>query len=281
VNVISLNYEPLGAVTLHFQQKIADLGRRFSGFTRMNPVRASTVAELNSIRDSLWPCSTQHMLIRVGGVGDGGYLLPDDLQGISHLFSPGIANNWSFELEIRRITGAKVHLIDVCDTDDSCPFPVEKGYLGGFSTNEQVGINDWLASHLDENDAQDDFLLQMDVEGSEYQILAGLERAYLSRFRVIVVEFHRLDLLASADWLAYVFRPVFERLLEQFTVVHAHPNNTGRSINISGVEFPELLEVTFLRNDRVDSTKPVKSLPNVLDVDNDSKSLPISFKGHA
>lgn len=78
-----------------------------------------------------------------------------------------------------------------------------------------------------------------------------------------------------------MFRPLLERLLEQFTVVHAHPNNTGRSINISGVEFPELLEVTFLRNDRVDSKKPVKSLPNVLDADNDSKSVTISFKGRA
>ncbi len=262
---------------MNIKQKLTDVGRRLSGRTQLNPVRASKSSELDMLHNLLWPCSTQHPLIRVGGGGDGGYLLPNDLEGITHVFSPGIDNNWAFELDVQRITGARVHLIDICDTDDSCPFSVDKGYLGGFSTNEQVGINDWLASHLDKNDEQGDFLLQMDVEGSEYQILSGLDLAYLIRFRVMVIEFHRLDLLGSADWLAYVFFPLLERILEEFIVVHVHPNNTGRKLNIAGIEFPELLEVTFLRKDRVFNGRPVNSLPHELDEDNNPQSKFISF----
>jgi hypothetical protein len=36
-------------------------------------------------------------LIRIGGDGDGGYLLPDDLQGIQHCFSPGVGAVADFE----------------------------------------------------------------------------------------------------------------------------------------------------------------------------------------
>ena len=36
-------------------------------------------------------------LIRLGNEGDGGYLIPDDLNGIEACFSPGVADNVNFE----------------------------------------------------------------------------------------------------------------------------------------------------------------------------------------
>ena len=36
-------------------------------------------------------------LIRLGNNGDGGYLVPDDLNGIEACFSPGVADNVNFE----------------------------------------------------------------------------------------------------------------------------------------------------------------------------------------
>jgi hypothetical protein len=38
----------------------------------------------------LHPVVTTHPLIRVGAHGDGGYLVPDDLDGIAACFSPGV-----------------------------------------------------------------------------------------------------------------------------------------------------------------------------------------------
>src|SRR3954463_7181162 len=46
------------------------------------------------------PWQTEHPLIRVGGAGDGGYLLPDDLDGIAACFSPGVSNQATFEEDL-------------------------------------------------------------------------------------------------------------------------------------------------------------------------------------
>ncbi len=43
------------------------------------------------------PVDTEHELIRVGSPADGGYLIPNDLEGVKWLFSPGVSDNWSFE----------------------------------------------------------------------------------------------------------------------------------------------------------------------------------------
>jgi hypothetical protein len=42
---------------------------------------------LNKIK----PLPTKHKLIRLGSGGDGGYLVPDDLAGISSCFTAGVA----------------------------------------------------------------------------------------------------------------------------------------------------------------------------------------------
>ncbi len=35
----------------------------------------------------------------MGGENDGGYLVPDDLEGIEYCFSPGVSNIATFELD--------------------------------------------------------------------------------------------------------------------------------------------------------------------------------------
>src|SRR4051794_36195573 len=45
---------------------------------------------------ALRPWITEHPLIRLGGEHDGGYLLPDDLDGIVACFSPGVSDEASF-----------------------------------------------------------------------------------------------------------------------------------------------------------------------------------------
>lgn len=60
---------------------------------------------------SIHPMTTDHKLIRVGGNGDGGYLVPDDLDGIKYLFSPGVSTKLSFESELAD-QGIKCFLAD-------------------------------------------------------------------------------------------------------------------------------------------------------------------------
>ena len=47
----------------------------------------------------LRPVSTDKPLIRIGSQADGGYLIPDDLEGIDYCFSPGVAEASDLEFE--------------------------------------------------------------------------------------------------------------------------------------------------------------------------------------
>ena len=54
--------------------------------------------ELKELIKALRPVKTKFDLIRIGGANDGGYLIPDDLEGIAACFSPGVADTASFEV---------------------------------------------------------------------------------------------------------------------------------------------------------------------------------------
>jgi hypothetical protein len=47
-------------------------------------------SELFSFLRSVHPILTPYALIKLGGMYDGGYLLPDDLAGVEACFSPGV-----------------------------------------------------------------------------------------------------------------------------------------------------------------------------------------------
>jgi hypothetical protein len=58
---------------------------------------------------------------------------------------------------------------------------------------------------------------------------------------------------------------VFDKLSSDFTVAHIHPNNSRPIINKNSIDIPELLEFTFLRNDRVIHSDKSLSFPHDLD----------------
>lgn len=59
----------------------------------------------------LKPIKTNHELIRIGGDGDGGYLIPNDLVGIDSCFSPGVSSVADFENDLTK-KGIKCFLAD-------------------------------------------------------------------------------------------------------------------------------------------------------------------------
>ena len=59
------------------------------GFTLLRHSRGNEALDL--IR-ALYPVTTTLPLIRLGGTGDWAYLIPDDLDGIAAVFSPGVSN---------------------------------------------------------------------------------------------------------------------------------------------------------------------------------------------
>jgi hypothetical protein len=210
------------------------------------------------------PCG--HELVRIGGAHDGGYLLPDDLAGIEACFSPGTGRVADFERDLLA-RGIPSHMADA--TVEKPPFTApgvtfESLLLGSRDVGERVTLGRWMRRHRPE--PRGDLLLQMDIEGGEYDVLPNADPADLARFRIVVVEFHRLEWLADPFHFRVISQS-FEKLLDQFAVVHLHPNNTRPFARCGDIQLPRAMEFTFLRRDRIRPGGPPVRIPHPLDAD--------------
>jgi hypothetical protein len=222
--------------------------------------------EIQNLIDCLRPVQTKYDLIRVGGNNDGGYLIPNDLAGISACFSPGVDVTASFEKDLLS-RGIKSHLADgsVSGPPDGLEVAsFTKKYLGGFYTDGYMTLDSWLS----ENHAfMGDYILQMDIEGAEYQTILAADRNALNRFRIIAIEIH--DVQAWFNPIAWgVINVFFEKLLADFHVVHNHPNNNCPFIEADGILLPTVFELTLLRKDRSEALGFVDAFPHPLDQPN-------------
>ena len=206
-------------------------------------------------------------LVRVGGSGDGGYLVPDVLDQVSHCFSPGVEYKASFESELSNRFGIKSFMADasVSEAPVADPnFHMISKFLGSNTKDDFITLSDWMADSLDGSEG--DLILQMDIEGSEYEVLAFESLATLSRFCVMVVEFHSLQSMFDRHFLK-MLTGIFEKLYGEFAICHVHPNNCCGIASFKGVSVPRAIEVTFLRQDLVDRCRNGEKvqLPHILD----------------
>lgn len=238
------------------------------------PVSKTPTRELESLLKRLHPRDSGKQLIRLGPVGDGGYLVPDDLEGLGACFSPGVSSISGFELDCAD-RGIDVFLADrsVDQPTEMHPrFRFEKRYVGAFNNKDFMTLEDWISRSCPPE--QCDMILQMDIEGYEYETLLSVSQASLERFRILVVEFHNLDQLWARSFFAIASR-CFEKLLEHHECVHIHPNNVGKSVITRGIEVPRIAEFTFLRRDRFENTGFASPIPHPLDCENSIHHSPL------
>ena len=134
-------------------------------------------------------------------------------------------------------------------------------------------LDHWVTSSLDE--CSSDLMLQIDVEGAEYETFLSTSDQLMSRWRIIVAEFHFLHHLWSEPFFRVGSR-VFDKILQTHRCVHIHPNNCCGSVSKGAIEIPRVMEFTFQRRDRLHNAKPVRAFPHPLDGDNTSNpSLPL------
>ena len=243
-------------------------------YTNMTPQE-----DILNLINALSPRKIHVPLMRVGPNGDGGYLVPDDFNGIHALFSPGVGDISGFEKDCASM-GLRVFMADL-----SVPRPAEE-HAGFHFINKNVGCIDadtsvtldtWVSESVSV-DCDKDLILQMDIEGSEYESIISISQSLLLRFRIIVVEFHSLDQLWSAPFFRVASR-AFEKLLQFHSCVHIHPNNCCGSLVVDDIVVPRVCEFTFLRNDRGVLPGFVEKLPHELDQDNtDQPTLPLDPK---
>jgi hypothetical protein len=233
----------------------------------MNVSKLTDSADLLALIKSLRPKDCGKPLIGVGMGRDGGYLVPDDLDGIEYCFSPGVNDTSNFE-DAMADRGIKSFMADYSVEGPAIPrpeFTFDKKFLGAIDSEKFITLPTWKNKYLPGYTG--DLILQMDIEGFEYQVLLNTPNELLNQFRIIVIEFHDLEKLFE-PYTFQMFSVCFEKLLQYFEVAHIHPNNYGGSVTKHGIEVPRVLEITFLNKKRVTETKPATTFPHPLDEEN-------------
>lgn len=219
-----------------------------------------------SLIEKLHPLQTDKELIRLGPVGDGGYLVPNDLEGIEACFSPGVGLLSVFEEDCAK-RNMEVFMADKSVAGPAVQnekFHFIKRFIGPITNEDFITMDDWVNESPVSKDS--DLLLQMDIENHEYFSIMNMSSSLLKRCRIIVIEFHQVHKLWNREFFN-VASTVFERLLQNHICVHNHPNNARDLYVREGVEIPSLIELTFIRKDRVKTQSPQTQFPHPLDSD--------------
>lgn len=225
------------------------------------------INELRELIKALRPIKTKYDLVRIGDDNDGGYLLPNDLSGIAICFSPGVDVTASFEKDLLS-KGIRSHLAD--GSVDGAPDNLEvasftKKYLDGVNTDDYITLESWVRSKAS---GLGDLILQMDIEGGEYATIVSTPIDIMRRFRIIAVEVHN-----AQDWFNNqiswsIAQTFFTKLLQDFHVVHLHPNNNCPFIQVDDLLMPTVFEITLLRKDRATPEGFCDTFPHPLDQPN-------------
>lgn len=206
------------------------------------------ISEIRQLFTRLKPRKCKAPMIRVGSDYDGGYLLADDFENLVGSFSPGVSDTMDFDIELAN-RGIPCFLADASIDRlvmDHPLFDFEKVFLGAKTLGNSMTIEDWLGRKAP---TKGDLLLQMDIEGAEYEVLAHCSADTLYRFRQIIIEVHDSDMVASREGFVR-FSSFLDRLLENHTIIHIHHNNSLPLADVNGFEFSRVFELTLLRNDK-------------------------------
>jgi hypothetical protein len=225
------------------------------------------IEKLLSLAQFIKPQKCTHELIRIGANSDGGYLIPNDLAGISACFSPGVDDIASFEQDLYK-HGIGSHLADYSVENipsGTAALSFTKRFLGANTYEHFISLRDWVTS-LAPSSEEDSLLLQMDIEGGEYETLLACPQEVLTKFRIMVIEFHQIESWAQSDFFKLV-ESVFRKILTTHFVVHNHPNNAMGIVDLNGFHAPRVFELTFIRKSRTEIQGDV-ILPHKLDFPN-------------
>jgi hypothetical protein len=227
----------------------------------------SLIEDSKSAIRKMVPSGCNKELIRLGGEGDGGYLLPNDLKNINACFSPGVSNVTKFENDLAFLYKIPSYMADASVDAESLKLHelhnFQKKFIGSQNDDLTITINSWVlnSNHSDSKD----LLLQMDIEGAEYESLLAISSSILEKFKIIMVEFHDLSNLQNGKFLNMKFNPVMDKLLSKFDCVHAHANNCCGVFGLDDYVVPNIIELTFYRKNNNTGKKEI-IIPHPLDV---------------
>jgi tetratricopeptide (TPR) repeat protein len=215
----------------------------------------------------LRPYSARCSKLRIGALGDGGYVINDDLSRLDGLISIGIGADASFDFAFAE-RGVRVFQYD--PTVEASPLDHANFLFRklGWARDDTESSRS-LETMIIENSLNDtnNLVLKFDVEGAEWDALQSVSAATLSKFRMIVGEFHWLDRMVQGHRFQLMWN-IFSALSNSHVVTHLHANNCCGVSLVEGVVIPRLLEVSLLRRDRSSFVEAYNPMPTALDCPN-------------
>jgi len=198
------------------------------------------------------PCQT---FKRFGEPNDGGYLMcMDGLNNktVTAALSFGVEKHdqWSEDIT-QEFGGIPVSQFDCTVSEgSSCPqckfFP--KCVRARDGSHDSFPGRSWTLAEALKNSGQGDaadrsLIMKMDIEASEWPIMAVEDEALLRKFRQIVIEFHWLQ--NQEEHPRYL--TAMRRILDAgFSVAHVHGNNYADMYSSGEDRIPQVVEVTFV-----------------------------------
>lgn len=238
----------------------------------------------------LWPVDVGVPLIRLGGTGDGAYLVPDCMSGIELCLSPGTCGIIDFEKEISNIYGIPCLL---CDPAEDAPtnlpalLQFERVALGPVDSTNCISIESWI-NKFGFTDSSP-LLLTMDIEGGEIDIINSLTDFIINKIRIATIEFHYLHVLHEQNLSPYAngVLMAIDKLRRYFDIVHFKPNNNC-PFQVKNQEYGlqtlyTCVEVTFIHKQqrKKSPTRLMPSmLPHKLDKDNVDNKPTVDYSAY-
>ncbi len=221
-------------------------------------------------------------MIRIGSGHDGGYLIPNDLEGVKKCISPGVGTSIKFEKNLADRFNIQSFL---ADPTVEIPPHMESGisfkkigisYCSGVNQMidmksgemlefDSVTLEEFINDHTLEN--ENELILQMDIENAEYLALLAAGPNVLNKFRIMIIEFHSIPKIFEEKYYTEIIKPLFNKLNQIFYIAHIHANNVAVPVKILNYEIPHAIEVTFHNRSRIISTNGLylKEIYNKLD----------------
>ncbi len=183
--------------------------------------------------------------VRVGGPGDGGYVMIDDFPSQPVCYSLGIGGDVSWDLAMAS-RDATVFQYDHTIARAPAQHPGFRFFRLGIGNNESDERMTTLSAAVVSNghQTQRQMILKMDIEDSEWAALGSTPESCLAQFSQIVVEYHGLARATDRFWVSQAEK-VLRKVHRTHLPVHVHGNNWGSYTLLHGVPVPDVLEVTY------------------------------------
>jgi hypothetical protein len=118
------------------------------------------------------------------------------------------------------------------------------------------------------NNHQADMILNIDIEGAEWDVLPALGDDDLAPFSQIVIELHDLLKFVTDDGFRHTVNDAIARLTADHTIVHVHANNYGQRGIAGQVMGFDVLELTLVRSGEWQFSPFRSSFPSEFDAPN-------------